>query len=216
LRFFHSAPFSGATVIAVAAFAALGGFLFLNTLYLQIGRGFPPFQAGLMVLPIAVMTLIFAPVSGWLVGRSGSRAPLLLAGATMTIGSLMLTGIGATTSTAWLTAAYLVFGIGFGLVNTPITATAVGGMPGSQAGVAAAIASASRQIGGTLGVAVTGAVVARSALHGTPSGLDNAGWWFVVGCGAVVLVVGFLSTTQRAQRSAAAAFSPSESAELAA
>lgn len=205
LRFFRSTPFSGATVIAVAAFSALAGFLFLNTLYLQIGRGLSPLEAGIRVLPIAAMTLIFAPVSGRLVGRTGSRAPLVLAGLALTAGALMLTGISTDTSTAWLTVAYTVFGIGFGLVNTPISATAVGGMPAAQAGVAAAIASASRQIGGTLGVAVVGALVAKSAIHGTPSGLDDDGWWFVSTCGLVVLIVGLLSTTRRAKASAAAA-----------
>ena len=54
LRFFRSIPFSSATVIAVAAFAALGGFLFLNTLYLQDVRGLSPLQAGLDTLPMAV------------------------------------------------------------------------------------------------------------------------------------------------------------------
>jgi EmrB/QacA subfamily drug resistance transporter len=202
LRFFRSLPFSGATLVAVAAFAAMAGFLFLNTLYLQIARHFSPFESGLYVLPIAAMQLIFAPIAGRLVGRSGSRAPLLLAGVGLTAGALMLTGITATTSTVWLLASYSVFGIGFGLVNTPISATAVNGMPAAQAGVAAGIASSSRQTGGTLGVAIVGAIIAKSAIHGTPSGLDDGGWWFVVACGVAVVVVGFFSTTRSARQSA--------------
>ena len=58
LRFFRSAPFSGATVIAVCAFAALGGFLFLNTLYLQDVRGYSALHAGLFTLPMAAMTVV--------------------------------------------------------------------------------------------------------------------------------------------------------------
>ena len=69
----------------------------------------------------------------------------------------MLTGIDPGTSLAWLIATYTVFGIGFGFVNAPITNTAVSGMPRAQAGVAAAIATTSRQFGQTLGVAVVGA-----------------------------------------------------------
>ncbi len=57
LRFFRSAPFSGATVVAVCAFAALGGFLFVNTLYLQDVRGLSALDAGLYMLPMAGMTL---------------------------------------------------------------------------------------------------------------------------------------------------------------
>ena len=74
----------------------------------------------------------------------------------------MLTQIGPTTSTAWLFACYVVFGIGFGFVNTPITNAAVSGMPRAQASVASAIASTSRQVGATLGVAVVGALVTSS------------------------------------------------------
>jgi EmrB/QacA subfamily drug resistance transporter len=213
LRFFRSLPFSGATLVAVAAFAAMASFLFLNTLYLQVARHFSPFEAGLYVLPIAAMQLIFAPIAGRLVGRSGSRAPLLLAGVGLTTGALMLTGITTTTSTLWLLASYSVFGIGFGLVNTPISATAVNGMPAAQAGVAAGIASASRQTGGTLGVAIVGALVAKSAIHGTPSGLDDSGWWFVAACSVAVVVIGFFSTTRSARQSAIDVFRASEPTE---
>ncbi len=61
LRFFRSVPFSGAAIIAVAAFATLGGFLFLNTLYLQDVRGFSPLKAGLCTLPMAAMTMLLPP-----------------------------------------------------------------------------------------------------------------------------------------------------------
>src|SRR4029077_14825286 len=77
MRFFKSVPFSGASAIAICAFAGQGGFLFLNTLYLQNVRGLSPFQAGLYVLPMAAMTLVFAPLSGRIVGRYGSRGPLV-------------------------------------------------------------------------------------------------------------------------------------------
>ena len=74
LRFFRSAPFSGATVIAaVLAFAALGGFLFLNTLYLQDVRGLSRCTPGSWMLPMAVATLLPRPLSGRLVARSGTR-----------------------------------------------------------------------------------------------------------------------------------------------
>ena len=77
LRFFRSVPFSGAAITAVAAFATLGGFLFLNTLYLQDVRGFSPLRAGLYTLPMAVMTMALAPISGRIVGTRGPRIPLL-------------------------------------------------------------------------------------------------------------------------------------------
>ena len=75
----------------------------------------------------------------------------------------MLTGSTRRRRFARLLAAYVVFGLGFGFVNAPITNAAVSGMPRAQAGVAAAIATTSRQFGQTLGVAVVGAIVASHA-----------------------------------------------------
>jgi len=205
LRFFRSAPFSGATLIAVSAFVGLSGFLFLNTLYLQQARGLSPLEAGLYLLPMAAITVVVGPLSGRVVGRVGARPSLVLGGAGLCLGALMLTGLTPTTPTAWLFAAYVVFGIGFGAVNPPITNTAVSGMPPAQAGVAAAVASTSRQVGASLGIAIIGAVAVAGA--GSPSALAAAGhvgWWIIAGCGAVVLALGVLTTTRWALSTAAA------------
>jgi EmrB/QacA subfamily drug resistance transporter len=206
LRFFRSAPFSGASLIAISALAALGGFLFLNTLYLQDVRGLSALHAGLYTLPLAVMTLLLAPLSGWIISRRGPRLPLLVAGVAMTAGGLLLTGLTPDTSVAWLMTAYVTFGIGSGMVNAPITNTAVSGMPVAQAGVAAAVASTSRQVGQSLGVAVVGSAVA-SALHGPLRvGLtqaSHAGWWIITGCGVAVLLIGLLTSGRWALATAA-------------
>jgi EmrB/QacA subfamily drug resistance transporter len=205
LRFFRSAPFTGATVIAVCAFASLGGFLFLNTLYLQDARGFSALHAGLYTLPMAAMTVVLAPLSGRIVAARGPRLPLVLGGIATTAGALMLTRLAADTSFGYLVASYVVFGTGGGLVNAPITNTAVSGMPNAQAGVAAGIASTSRQVGSALGVAVAGSVV-LSALHGSlRAGFADAshvGWWIITGCGVAIVLVG-LATSGRWARSTA-------------
>jgi Na+/melibiose symporter-like transporter len=114
----------------------------------------------------------------------------------------MLTGIGPATSFAWFIAAYVVFGLGFGFVNAPITNAAVSGMPRAQAGVASAIASTSRQVGQTLGVAVAGAIVTSRVGRAGLSSASHAGWWMLAACGAVVLLLGFIATTRRAGESA--------------
>lgn len=196
LQFFRSAPFSGATVIAVSAFAALGGFLFLNTLYLQQARGFSALHAGLLTLPLAAMTAVFAPISGRLVGRSGPRLPLFVAGVAVTASSLMLMRLGPATSTLYLAASYVVFGLGFGMVNAPITNAAVSGMPRSQAGVAAAVASTSRQLGQSLGVAVVGALAAAGVASSHANIADSRiGWILTAGCGLIILIVGLVTTS---------------------
>jgi EmrB/QacA subfamily drug resistance transporter len=198
VRFFRSVPFTAATLTAVASFATLGGFLFINTLYLQEVRGLSAAQAGLRTLPMAVMTMVFSPISGRIVGSRGSRVPLVASGVALSLSCVMLTQMHATTPFTWLFAAYVVFGIGFGLVNAPITNTAVSGMPRSQAGVAAGLASTSRQIGQTLGVAVVGAVVTagtQGSLAGGLSTASHAAWWILAGCGLVVLVLGVVANT---------------------
>ena len=86
VRFFRSVPFSGATAAAVAAFGALSGFLFLNTLYLQMARGYSPL-AGLLTLPMAGTSVLCAPLSGRLVGRGRARWALVLAGAAIAAGA---------------------------------------------------------------------------------------------------------------------------------
>src|SRR5204863_585518 len=133
LRFFASRPFAAATIIAIAAFTAFGGFLFLNTLYLQDVRGLSPASAGLCTLPIAAMTVLCSPIAGRVVGARGVRGPLVVGGLGLGIGGLMLVSLEADTSLGWLLAGYCVFGLGFGAVNPPITNTAVSGMPPSQA-----------------------------------------------------------------------------------
>ncbi|MFK0151970.1 MFS transporter [Streptomyces sp. NPDC090499] len=194
LRFFRSAPFSGATVIAISAFASLGGFLFLSTLYLQNVRGLDALHAGLWMLPMAVPMFLCAPLAGRLVGSRGPRLPLVIAGVAMTASGVLFAAFEAETSDTTLFVGYVLFGIGFGFVNAPITNTAVSGMPRSQAGVAAAVASTSRQLGQTLGVAVIGAVLASgigsSSYADRFVGAARPGWWILAGCGLAVLLLG--------------------------
>ncbi|MTD59628.1 MFS transporter [Amycolatopsis pithecellobii] len=204
-RFFASIPFSGATLIAICSFASMGGFLFLNALYLQSVRGFSPLHAGLLTLPTAVMMFVLAPISGRVVGSWGPRVPLMVGGAGILGTGVLLATVSAHSSLALLVPAYLLFGIGFGMVNPPITNAAVSGMPREQAGVAAAVASTSRQVGSAFGVAVLGSVV-TSRVHGPiESGFapaSHVAWWIMAGCGMAVVVLGFVTTGPWARRTA--------------
>jgi MFS family permease len=215
LRFFRSLPFSSATVCAVAAFVAMGTFLFANTLYLQDELGLAPLAAGVRTLPMAVLAAVCAPLSGRVVAATGARLPLVLSGLATAGGAALLVPIDARTSLAHLFVAYALIGLGFGLVNAPITNAATSGMPREQAGVAAAIASTSRQVGMSLGVAVSGSLIAGTA-GGLPSALP-AVWWLVAGCGVAITALGILGTTARAQASAATVLAvpgPEEEREL--
>ncbi len=204
LRYFRSIPFSGATVVAVAAFGSLGGFLFMNTLYLQNVRGLSPLSAGIDTLPMAVMTIFAAPLSGRIVGSVGPRIPLLIGGLGIGLSSLALTTLTATTPFSWLFGAYLLFGLGFGLVNAPITNAAVSGMPRQQAGVAAAVASTSRQIGQSLGVAIVGAMLSVAMggkLTGNLARASHSSWWLLVAFGVCIFCMGLIMTSRVAKSS---------------
>ena len=205
LRFFRSLPFSGATLTAVSAMSALGGFLFLITLYLQDVRGYRPLFAGLFLLPMAAAMAVGAPLAGRMLARSGARKPLLIAGGGITAGGLLLTQLTNSSAPGYLVLAFLVFGIGMGFVNAPITNSAVSGMPRSQAGVASGIASTSRQVGSSVGVAVMGSVLAAN-LHGSiAAGFASAtrpGWWIIAAAGVVVIVLALITTSRRGKASA--------------
>ncbi len=203
VRFFQSFPFSSSTVIAVCAFATFAGFLFLNALYLQQVRGFSALNTGLCTLPLAAMMVVCAPLSGRLVGWYGTRRSLMLAGAGFVVGTGILTTLSAMTPLWLLLVAYVFLGLGLGMVNPAIANNAVAGMPLSQAGVAAAILSTSRQVGAAFGVAIAGTVVAASRARGLEyARATHPIWWLMVACGTVVLVLGWASNTAWAKASA--------------
>ncbi|WP_237280193.1 MFS transporter [Subtercola vilae] len=203
LRFFQSVPFSSATIIALCAFAAYGAFLFINALYLQDVRGLSAFETGIYMLPLAIATLVCSLISGRLVGRFGTRPSLVIAGTLLAASAVSLTFLTATTPDAQLLVSYVLFGLGFGMVNAPITTTAVSGMPLSQAGVAAGLASTSRQVGVSVGVALAGTVTGAGASAMIGAGFataTHAMWWIVVGCGLTIAALGIASTTAWARQ----------------
>lgn len=160
VRVFRSPPFSGAIAIAVLAYVGMGGFLFLNTFYLQEVRGDRPFIAGLELLPMAAAMLIAGPLSGRATGQLGHRWTLTFGGVVATAAALWLSFTFDSGGQLALLTGYALFGIGIGVLNTPISDLAIAGLPREQAGVAASFATTSRQIGQTLGVAIIGSVMA--------------------------------------------------------
>lgn len=206
LRFFRSLPFSLATILAVLSFALFGGALFLSSLTLQLGRGLSPVAAGLRLLPIAGGLVVCSQLSGWLVGKGQARWALLGAGlsflgaALAALDGAALDGAAAA-SEGQLFVSFALLGVGFGLVNAPITTAAVTGMPRAQAGVAAAIASTSRQVGTALGVAIAGAIAGAGSF--SPLAIRPF-WWLASAGGLAIAGLGLLATSRRARRSASA------------
>jgi EmrB/QacA subfamily drug resistance transporter len=201
-RFFRSVPFSAANLTAVCAIATLAGFLFLTTLYLQDVRGFSALRAGLTILPMPIMMAMSSPISGRILARGGPRVPFIIAGAALTLSTAALSQLSTTSGPLFLIITYGLFGVGVGMVNSPITNGVMSGVPKSQAGVASGMNSSSRQLGQSLGVAIVGSVLAaslRGSMHAGFLDAAHVGWWIMAGCGYMVLVLGIISTTSWAK-----------------
>jgi hypothetical protein len=120
----------------------------------------------------------------------------------------MLAQAPATAPWLFLAVAYIIFGAGYGAVNTVIAAVAVAGMPRAQAGVAGGVTSAGRQAGQSLGVSVIGAIFAAGLHDPLRSGFAAAShpaWLVIAAFGLMVLLLGLVSTSRRALRTAALA-----------
>jgi len=205
-RFFRSAPFAGANLTAVFATAAMAGFFFLSTLYLQDARGLSALQAGLTILPMPAVMALCAPLAGRMVAKRGPRIPLVIAGAAFTVSSAALSRLTGTTEHLYLVVTYALFGVGAGMMSSPITNGVMSGVPKTQAGMASGLNSSSRQLGQSLGVAIVGSVLAASIRGSLRTGFvqaSHAGWWILAGCGYAVLLLGLLTTTRWAKATAA-------------
>ena len=196
LRLFRSVPYTGAIAMALFALCGFGAFLFVTTQYLQDVRGLSALAAGLCLLPVGLLVVVLSPRTGRLVGARGPRRPLLVSGAALALGGAASIWLGPATPLAVVLAVYLLFGIFLGTVNPPITNTAVSGMPRSMAGVATGLASAGRQTGTTLGVAISGTIAGPALVRGgtTFTGAERGVWWLVIALGAGIAALGLLST----------------------
>lgn len=209
-RLFARPALATAAALAVLAYAAVMGFLFLNTLYLQGLRGLSPLQAGLTMLPVTAAMAITAPVAGRLTGRSGPRIPTVAGGLLIAAGLGILSTLTRDTTLALVLVGYALIGVGWGALNPPITTLAMSALARDRAGMAAAIAGSARQVGASLGVAVMGSLTAGSlatlggrSLPGHGPRLGSAGGFqlgYLAGAGAAALIV-LIAATARAGNS---------------
>ena len=201
LSYFRRTRFSGAIVIAAMSNGGFYSFLLLASLYLQRVLGHDPISAGLYLLPMGLMTAVFAPVSGSLIARTGPGRPLLVSGLLLSGGAALMLPAVARGSDALLLLSLTVMAAGFGFVNAPINYIAAAELPAEQAGLAAATTSTSRLVGGALGVAVVGSVLAARTSEHIADGFASASapcWWIITGCGLVVLAISAATSVQRA------------------
>jgi MFS family permease len=158
-KFFTSRSFAGANLVAfIVSFAMLATFFFF-ALYLQNVRGYSPLQAGVRFLPMTVVIIFAGPIAGRLSDKIGPR-PLMTAGLVLNAISLFWQGhLSVNTPYTQLLGAFVLMGLGMGLVMSPMSTAAMNAVDATKAGVASGVLSMSRMVGGTFGVAAMGALI---------------------------------------------------------
>ena len=163
LELFRSGTFTGANLVILLAALAMFGIFFFISLYMQNILGYSAVQTGAAFLPMTLLIILVAPIAGRTSDRLGSRglmtAGMLLVAVQLAYFSQL--GIGAD---FWnLLPAFLIGGVGMALTMTPSAAAATRSVSVDKAGVGSAVLNASRQVGGSLGIAIMGAIVAGEA-----------------------------------------------------
>ena len=160
LSLFRNASFASANTVMLLVGLAMFGMFFYVSLYVQNVLGYSPIQAGATFLPMTVMIILVSPFAGRLSDRLGPRA-LMVPGLLLLTVSLVLFSIQDESSTFWsLLPALVVGGFGMALSMAPTTSAAMHAVPVYKAGVGAAVINSMRQVGGSIGIAVLGAIIA--------------------------------------------------------
>jgi EmrB/QacA subfamily drug resistance transporter len=167
LELFRNRTYTGAnSVIFLVALAMFGVFFFVS-LYMQNILGYSAIQTGAAFLPMTILIILVAPIAGRTTDRVGSRA-LMTVGMLFVATQLFYFSQLDADSTFWnLLPGFLVGGVGMALTMTPSAAAATRAVPVDKAGVGSAVLNAFRQVGGTMGIALMGAIMAHEAAGGT-------------------------------------------------
>jgi EmrB/QacA subfamily drug resistance transporter len=194
LALFRDPTFSGANTVMGLVGLAMFGIFFYNSLYLQNILGYGPIKTGASFLPLTGLIILVAPIAGKFTDLIGPRW-LISTGMTLLTGSLLLFATLGENATFWnILPGLLVGGLGMGITMAPTTAAAMSSVPVDKAGVGSAVINSARQVGGSLGIAIMGTVIAAQV---TVSLLDPRypaqfvdGWHNALYVGAAILAAG--------------------------
>jgi EmrB/QacA subfamily drug resistance transporter len=194
LTLFRNPTFAGANTVMFLVGLAMFGIFFYNSLFLQRVLGYGAIKTGATFLPMTLLIIFVAPLAGRIADKLGARW-LMAGGMVLLTGSLLLFATLDQSSTWWdILPGLLVGGFGMATVMAPTTATAMSAVPVEKAGVGSAVINSMRQVGGSLGIAVMGALVATT-VSVTPFSPKYAaqfvpGYHRALEVGAAILIVG--------------------------
>ena len=170
VRIFQNLRFSAASIAVTSAFFALFGFVFLITQYFQLVKGYSPLSAGVRTLPVALSIATASVVSPKIVDRIGTKRVVAGGLALMAIGFAWISFASARTPYLEIVGQMLCLGLGLGSTTAPATESIMGSLSVDKAGVGSAVNDTTRELGGTLGVAVIGSVFTSVYVHSLDAG----------------------------------------------
>jgi EmrB/QacA subfamily drug resistance transporter len=191
LGLFKIGSFAGANIVAMLVSLGMFGVFFFISLYVQNVLGYSPTKAGAIFLPMTVLIILIAPIAGKLSDRVGSRWLMGAGMAILGVSLLLYQRIGLHTGFWSLLPQLVLGGVGMALTMSPMTSAAMGSVPVDKAGVGSGVLNSFRQVGGSLGIALMGAIL-LTYQHPTTSKVVAA-QQFVNGLHAALLVSAFIA-----------------------
>jgi EmrB/QacA subfamily drug resistance transporter len=191
LGLFKIGSFAGANIVAMLVSLGMFGVFFFISLYVQNVLGYSPTKAGAIFLPMTILIILIAPIAGKLSDRVGSRWLMGAGMAILGVSLLLYQRIGLHTGFWSLLPQLVLGGVGMALTMSPMTSAAMSSVPVDKAGVGSGVLNSFRQVGGSLGIALMGAIL-LSYQHPTKSKVVAA-QQFVNGLHAALLVSAFIA-----------------------
>jgi EmrB/QacA subfamily drug resistance transporter len=191
LDLFKIGSFAGANIVAMLVSLGMFGVFFFISLYVQNVLGYSPTKAGAIFLPMTILIILIAPIAGKLSDRVGSRWLMGAGMAILGVSLLLYQRIGLHTGFWSLLPQLVLGGVGMALTMSPMTSAAMGSVPTDKAGVGSGVLNSFRQVGGSLGIALMGAIL-LTYQHPTKS-KTVAAQQFVNGLHAALLVSAFIA-----------------------
>ena len=174
VHFFANPRFTAASMAVTMVFFALFGSMFLQTQYLQFVLGYTALEAGLRVGPVALVLMVAAPLSARLVERVGTKLVVAAGLAIVSVSLVVLSFATVTSGYGPVLASMLIMGVGMGMTMAPATESIMGSLPRAKAGVGSAVNDTTRQVGGALGVAILGSLLASAYRSSLGAGVPAA------------------------------------------
>ncbi len=224
LGVFRNRAFSGGTVMMMIWSFGILGIYFFTSLYLQRILGFSPTKAGLAFVPMALTIAAAATIAPRVTAVIGGHRTVAFGVLLMVIGLLLIVRLNGAIGYGSLMPGFVLFGVGAGLMNVPLTNSVLEGSPTAQAGIASALLNDSREVAGLLGITVIGAVLSSresAALRGGASASQafidgyHTGMWLAIGLLAAGVVLSYVTLRPRAEARDELRQAPEGSAEVA-